>query len=327
MVKFGVIGRNFVVDWMMECAQQVPEAQFTAIYSRKMETGLEFAEKYGVSRVFDKIEDLAACEDVDAVYIASPNYCHFSQSKLMLEHGKHVLCEKPATVTAAELSQLLEIAKANNVVYLEAMRLVHDDALDVIRQALPEIGTLRRVSFEFTQYSSRYDRVRAGEQGINAFDPSLSNGSIMDMGCYPVAAIACLFGRPERVSAMGVKLDNGFDGNGVILMQYPGFTAEASYSKICKQVAPTYLMGEDGAILLDDINRTKRIWLQKRTGEVRELPYEEKKPINMMYELRHFCDMVEGKMDPAPWNEVSRITMEIMDKARQDMGIVFPLEK
>ena len=50
MVKFGVIGRNFVVDWMMECAQQVPEAQFTAIYSRKMETGLEFAEKYGVSR-------------------------------------------------------------------------------------------------------------------------------------------------------------------------------------------------------------------------------------------------------------------------------------
>ena len=55
MVKIGVIGRNFVVDWMMEAAQQVPEAQFTAIYSRKMETGLEFSEKYGVPHVFDKI--------------------------------------------------------------------------------------------------------------------------------------------------------------------------------------------------------------------------------------------------------------------------------
>lgn len=326
MVRFGVIGRNFVVDWMLEAALQVPEAQFTAVYSRKMETGREFAEKYHLNHVFDKPEDLAVCPDVDAVYIASPNYCHFSQSKLMLEHGKHVLCEKPATVHAGELEQLLEIAKANGVVYLEAMRLVHDDALDVIRAALPEIGPLRRVSIEFTQYSSRYDRVRAGEPGINAFDPSLSNGSIMDMGCYAVAAIACLFGRPERVCAAGMKLANGFDGNGVILMQYPGFTAEAAYSKICKQVAPTYLMGEDGAILLDDINRTKRIWLQKRTGEVRDLPYAEKKPINMMYELRHFCAMVDGTMDPAPWNEVSRITMEIMDEARKQMGIVFPGE-
>ena len=326
MVNFGVIGRNFVVDWMMESALQVPEAHFTAIYSRKRETGMAFAERYHLTHVFDKLEDLADCPDMDAVYIASPNYCHFSQSKLMLEHGKHVLCEKPATVNAGELEQLLQIAKANGVVYLEAMRLVHDDALDVIRQALPEIGALRRVSFEFTQYSSRYDRVRAGEQGINAFDPKLSNGSIMDMGCYPVAAIACLFGRPERVCAAGMKLDNGFDGNGVILLQYPAFVAEAAYSKICKQVAPTYLMGEDGAILLDDINRTKRIWLEKRNGETRDLPYAEKKPINMMYELRHFCAMVAGEMDPAPWNEISRITMEIMDQARRDMGIVFPSE-
>ena len=327
MVKLGVIGRNFVVDWMMEAAQQVPEAQFTAIYSRKMETGMEFAEKYGVSHVFDKIEDLAACKDVDAVYVASPNYCHFAQSKLLLEHGKHVLCEKPATVTAGELAELLEIAKANGVVYLEAMRLVHDDALDVIEAALPKIGALRRVSIEFTQYSSRYDRVRAGETGINAFDPSLSNGSIMDMGCYPVAAIVRLFGRPQRVAAMGVKLTNGFDGNGVILMQYAGFTAEASYSKICKQAAPTYLLGEDGVIYLDDINRTKRIWLEMRKGGVEELPYEEKKPVNMMCELRHFCAMVEGKMDPKPWNEASLITMEVMDEARKQMGIVFPADQ
>ena len=327
MLKLGIIGRNFVVDWMLAAAEQVPDLQPVAIYSRSMEDAKAFAEKYNLPYTFDDLEAMANCSEVEAVYVASPNFCHYPQAKLLLEHGKHVLCEKPGVVNMTQLRDLLETAKANNVIYLEAMRLVHDDALDVIRRALPQIGALRRVTFEFTQYSSRYDRVRAGEPGINAFDPSLSNGSIMDMGCYPVAAIACLFGRPERVSAMGVKLDNGFDGNGVILMQYPGFTAEASYSKICKQVAPTYLMGEDGAILLDDINRTKRIWLQKRTGEVRELPYEEKKPINMMYELRHFCDMVEGKMDPAPWNEVSRITMEIMDKARQDMGIVFPLEK
>jgi len=326
MIRLGIIGRNFVVDWLLEAAKQVPQIQPVAIYSRSMETGKEFAAKYQLPYVFDKLEDLAACPEVDAVYVASPVYCHFAQSKLMLEHGKHVLCEKPVTTNGKELEVLLQTAAAHKVVFLEAMRLVHDDALDVIEQALPEIGTLRRVSFEFTQYSSRYDRVRAGVQGLNAFDPTLSNGSIMDMGCYCVHGIVRLFGRPQQVWGACSKLSSGFDANGIILMQYPDFVAEAIYSKVSKQVAPTTLMGEDGSILLDDINHIRRIWLQKRSGEVRELPYTEKLPNNMMYELRTFCRLIAGEEDPGRWNEYSRITMEIMDKARQDMGIVFPSE-
>ena len=327
MVRLGIIGRNFVVDWMLEAAKQVPQVQPVAIYSRSMETGREFAEKYSLSYVFDRLEDLASCPEVDAVYIASPIYAHFAQSKLMLEHGKHVLCEKPVTTNGKELEILLQTAAAHKVVFLEAMRLVHDDALDVIEQALPEIGALRRVTFEFTQYSSRYDRVRAGVQGLNAFDPSLSNGSIMDMGCYCVHAIARLFGRPQQVFGACSKLPSGFDANGIIVMQYPDFVAEAIYSKVSRQIAPTTLMGEDGSILLDDINHIKRIWLQKRSGEVRELPYTEKLPNNMMYELDAFCRMIAGTESPARWNEYSHITMEILDKARQDMGIVFPVEE
>lgn len=326
MVKLGIIGRNFVVDWMLAAAEQVPELKPVAIYSRSMEDAEAFAKQHGLGHAFDRLEELAACPEVDAVYVASPNFCHFSQCRLLLEHGKHVLCEKPGVVNGKQLDQLLETARAHGVVYLEAMRLVHDDALDVIREALPQIGALRRVTFEFTQYSSRYDRVRAGEPGINAFDPKLSNGAIMDMGCYCVHAIVRLFGRPQRVCGACAKLENGFDANGVILMQYPGFVAEAVYSKVSRQAAPTTLMGEDGSILLDDINHIKRIWLQPRKGEARPLPYREKLPNNMMYELRHFCDMIAGKADPAPWNEASRITQEVMDKARADMGIRFPEE-
>lgn len=327
MIRLGIIGRNFVVDWMLAAAAQVPALQPVAVYSRSMETGREFAEKYGLLHVFDQLEDLASCPDVDAVYVASPVSCHFAQSRLMLEHGKHVLCEKPATTNAWELEVLLKTAREHQVIFLEAMRFVHDDALDVIEAHLPEIGALRRVTFEFTQYSSRYDRIRAGEQGINTFNPSLSNGSIMDMGCYCVHGIVRLFGRPEQVHGACAKLETGFDSNGVILMQYPGFVAEAVYSKVSRQVAPTTLMGEDGSILLDDINHIRRIWLQPRKGEARDLEYTEKLPNNMMFELRHFCAMVKGGMDPAPWNSCSQITMEVLDAARRDMGIVFPSER
>lgn len=326
MVRLGLIGRNFVVDWMLEAAQSVPELRPTAIYSRRRETGEAFARKHGIGLVFDRLEDLASCTEVDAVYIASPTGCHYAQARQMLLAGKHVLCEKPAVVTARQLQDLLQLARDRHVVFLEAMRLVHDDALDVIRGALPEIGPLRRVTFEFTQYSSRYDRFRAGEPGINTFDTSLSNGGIMDMGCYCIHAIVGLFGAPTRVRAACVKLHNGFDGSGIVLMNYPSFVAEAIYSKVSKQVAPTTLMGEDGSILLDDINHIRRIWLQPRNGAARDLPYAEKRPNNMMYELRHFCAMVRGEMDPAPWNDWSRITLEVMDAARQDMDVVFPAD-
>ena len=109
-------------------------------------------------------------------------------------------------------------------------------------------------------------------------------------------------------------------------MQYPGFVAEAVYSKVSRQVAPTTLTGEDGSILLDNINHIQRIWLRPREGEEQPLPYREKRPNNLICELRHFCDMAAGKADPAPWNEVSRITQEVLDKARADMGIRFPEE-
>ena len=324
MVRFGIIGRNFVVDWMMEAAKKVPEFRPVAICSRTTEGAADFAKKYDLPLTFTKIEDLAACDQIDAVYVASPNCCHFEQSRLLLEHGKHVLCEKPAVPNSRELEILLETARAHHVVYLEAMRLVHDDAIDVIRDALPKIGRLRRVTMEFTQYSSRYDRVRAGVPDINAFNPGLSNGSIMDMGCYPTHFIVRLFGRPLWTQGACSKLETGFDANGIILMQYPDFVAEAVYSKVSKQIAPSTLMGEDGSILLDDINHIKRIWLQPRNGAAVELPYAEKLPNNMMYELRHFIAMTKGEMDPAPWQEASRITLEILDKARRDTGIVFP---
>lgn len=326
MVRLGIIGRNFVVDWMLAAAVSVPEMKPVAIYSRRRETGAEFAAKYHLPFVFDHLEDLAACPEVDAVYIASPTGCHYAQARQMLEAGKHVLCEKPAVAAGWQLQELLSIAREKGVVFLEAMRLVHDDALDVIRSALPEIGRLRRVTFEFTQYSSRYDRVRAGEQGINAFDPGLPNGGIMDLGCYCLHAIAALFGAPLRVQASCVRLPNGFDGGGIVLLSYPTFVAEAIYSKISRQVSPTTLMGEDGSILLDDINHIHRIWLQPRNGAARDLPYAEKLPNNMMYELQHFCAMVGGQMDPAPYNAWSQITLDMMDDARADMGVVFPAD-
>ena len=325
-IRVGIIGRNFVVDWMLAAMQQVPQLRPAAIYSRNEATGREFAEKYGLTAVYTDLEAFAASDSFDAAYIASPNLCHFDQAMCLLRNGKHVLLEKPGVLTAKQTQQLIDTAKAHHVVYLEAMRLVFDDALPVIQAALPEIGTLRRVTMEFTQYSSRYDRVRAGEPGINAFDPALCNAAILDMGCYPIHAIVSMFGAPSHVSAEAYHLPTGFEAGGIALLRYDGFVCEAIWSKVCRQAAPTTFMGEDGSILLDDINHIRRIWLVRRNGETVELPYEEKLPNNMMYELREFADCIASGTQPEKRNRDSVITASVIEQARGQTGTRFMCE-
>ena len=282
----------------------------------------EFAEKYHLDAVFTNLEAFAASDAFDAAYIASPNICHFEQAMCLLRHGKHVLLEKPGVLTRKQTEALVETAKAHHVVYLEAMRLVFDDALPIIRDALPEIGTLRRVTAEFTQYSSRYDRVRAGEPHINAFDPALCNAAILDMGCYPIHALISMFGEPAHVSAEAYHLESGFEAGGIALLRYDGFVCEAIWSKVCKQAAPTTFMGEDGSILLDDINHIRRIWLVRRSGETVELPYREKLPNNMMYELREFAGYIASGTQPEKRNRNSILTAAVIEEARRQTGTI-----
>lgn len=323
MIRFGVIGRNFVVDWLLGAMQTMDAMEPVAVCSRNEQTGREFAEKYHMAHVFTSVEEMAASDVIDAVYIASPNYCHFSQAMTCLLAGKHVLCEKPATLTADETRKLVETAREKGVVFLEEMRFVFDDALDIVQKNLPRIGALRRAAVDFSQYSSRYDRVRAGETGINAFTPALGNAAIMDMGCYCIHGIVRLFGKPETVLAHAVKLPSGFEASGVVLMGYPDFTAEAIYSKVSQQAAPSVFLGEDGAILLDNINRTKKVWLEKRGGAAEDLGYEEKLPINMTCVLREFQRYVERGEQPVKRNQDSIWTMEVIDEARRQTNTVF----
>ena len=165
--------------------------------------------------------------------------------------------------------------------------------------------------------------VRAGEPHINAFDPALCNAAILDMGCYPIHALISMFGEPAHVSAEAYHLESGFEAGGIALLRYDGFVCEAIWSKVCKQAAPTTFMGEDGSILLDDINHIRRIWLVRRSGETVELPYREKLPNNMMYELREFAGYIASGTQPEKRNRDSILTAAVIEEARRQTGTLF----
>lgn len=116
MIRYGTIGTNFIVDRFQEAAMENPSLHYSAVYSRNQETAGNFAAKYGVETTYTDLNAFACADDLDAVYIASPNSFHYEQAALLLSHGKHVLCEKPVTSNARELEHLIQLAGQNNVI-------------------------------------------------------------------------------------------------------------------------------------------------------------------------------------------------------------------
>lgn len=91
MIRYGTIGTNFIVDRFQEAAMENPGLHYSAVYSRNQETAGNFAAKYGVETTYTDLNAFACADDLDAVYIASPNRLHYGQAALLLSHGKHVL--------------------------------------------------------------------------------------------------------------------------------------------------------------------------------------------------------------------------------------------
>lgn len=145
--------------------------------SRTAERAAEYAAQHGCDRTFTSLEELGACPEVDAVYIASPTSEHAKQSILLLGMGKHVLCEKPACSHSTELAAVIAAAEASGKAFMEAMRPLKTPNFDAVKAKLAELGPARHFSGTFCQYSSRWPAYLAstasGGQGEvpNAFLP------------------------------------------------------------------------------------------------------------------------------------------------------------
>ena len=325
-VRFGVIGTNFIVDKVLEAARLDHRFELTAIYSRTQESADEFAKKHNVPHTFTSLEDMLSSNLIDAVYIASPNSLHASQSILCMQHVKHVFCEKPFASNANEVKAMIATAEKYNVRLMEAMKPTMTPNFSVIKDNLKEIGTIRKYFSCYCQYSSRYDKLKEGVI-LNAFDPSLSNGAVMDLGVYTIYPMVVLFGRPKKISATGLKLFTGADGQGSVNFEYEGMDATVMYSKIADSSLPTEIQGEEGTITADRINIINKVTLKKRGGE--ETIISTPNPTHEYYfEVAEFIDLIQKNERESTINslENSLITIEIIDEIRKQLEIIYPAD-
>ena len=335
-IRFGVVGTNNITDWVIAGGRQDERFELTAVCSRTQERAEEFAAKHGIPHIFTSLEEMASSPLIDAVYIATPNYVHAEQSILCMNHGKHVLCEKPFASNAKEVRLMIEAAKKNKVTLMEAMLSTLTPNFAIAKERMKDLGTIRRYFASYCQYSSRYDKFKEGII-LNAFKPELSNGAVMDIGIYTIYPMVALFGKPQQIEAQGIVLHTGADGQGAVNFQYEGMNATVLYSKIANSALPTEIEGEAGNLLLDKIHITKQVdYIPRQVttqGKEQEnhcqsigAPLEKSE---YYYEIAEFINLIEqGKQESNvnSW-ENSLTTLEIIDEIRRQLGVHYPADE
>ncbi|WP_141433154.1 Gfo/Idh/MocA family protein [Bacillus sp. 03113] len=327
MVRFGVIGTNWITDRFIQAAQAVQGFQLTAVYSRTAEKASEFAGKYNVSLIYTDLEAMAKSSEIDAVYIASPNSYHKEQATIFLKNGVHVLCEKPIASNTYELTEMIKTAKEHRVLLMEALKSTFLPGFLNIQNHLSKIGPVRKFISNYCQYSSRYDAYKQGKI-LNAFNPAFSNGSLMDIGIYCIYPAVVLFGKPKEVKASGLLLDSGVDGEGSILLKYEDKEVIITHSKITQSFLPSEIQGEKGSIVIEQISTPEKVQVSYRDGKIEDisspLEYE-----SMYYEAKEFIELIKQGKTESEMNsfENSLITMEIIEEARKQIGLAYPSDE
>ncbi|MTD37977.1 gfo/Idh/MocA family oxidoreductase [Erwinia sp. CPCC 100877] len=324
MIRLAVIGTNWITRQFVDAAHESGLYRLAAVYSRTLENAHDFARDYPVNRLFTSLETLARSDAIDAVYIASPNSLHFPQIQQMLRHGKHVICEKPLASNLQEVKAAIQLARDNQVVLFEAFKTAYLPNFAVLRQALPQVGKLRKALFNYCQYSSRYPRYLAGEPP-NIFNPAFSSGSIMDIGYYCLATALALWGEPHAIQAHATLLESGVDGHGSVLMDYGEFSLTLLHSKVSDSTLPSEIQGEKGSLVIERISELQRITFIPRGGVPQDLT--EPQHINtMLYEAETFARLVAEREVNHPGLQLSRSTARLLTRIRAQTGVVFPAD-
>lgn len=204
--RWGVAGTGRIATDFVADLSFVPGAHVTAVASRSAARAEEFGRSVGAARCHGSYESLAADPEVDIVYIATPHSRHLDDALLCLEAGKHVLCEKPLVLSAAQADVLVEAARRSGRFLMEAMwsRFLPAYAEIIRRLDDGSIGEPRFVEGNFGFH-------RPVDPNHRLFAPSLGGGATLDIGVYPIHLAQMVLGPPTAVVASGRIGPTGVD--------------------------------------------------------------------------------------------------------------------
>ncbi len=316
-MKLALVGTGMIVKEVLPVLKEIKSIDLMAIVStpRSLEIAEALADAFGIQQASCQLAEVLKNEEVDTVYVATPNHLHFEVAKQALEAGKHVICEKPFTMTAKELDTLSSIARAKQLILLEAITNQYLPNTQFIKEHLTELGDIKLVECNYSQYSSRYDAFQRGEIAP-AFDPKKGGGALRDLNIYNIHLLVGLFGKPKTVQYLA-NMERQVDTSGVLLMDYERFKAVCIGAKDCSAEIVSTIQGNKGFLsVLGAPNAVPELLLAIRGEQARTVNLNHSS--HRMYdEFVAFSDIISNKdMERAEQAlEHSKAVMAVLEQA------------
>lgn len=290
MLRVGTVGTSSIMRTIQGAIRLTDGMECRVVYSRTEEQGRAFAAEMGVPEHCTDYAAMLERSDLDLIDIASPNRFHVEQALAALEHGKHVIVEKPAAVTRGDVQRLIDAARANGVYFFEAITTLFMPQYEACRLLLPKLGRIEQAHITYAQYSSRYDAYLRGENP-NIFNPAMQAGALNDMGVYCVHMAVDLFGAPQDVRYLAELGPNGIDLAGRLTLTYPSLTCEILTAKNADLGSGCRITGENGWFAEDGPINAFGGCTAELNGEPVDvaLPQAENR---MVYEFARFRDAI-----------------------------------
>lgn len=323
-IRLGTIGSGPIVHSILDNVAVTDGIRLAAVYSRTEEKGRQLAAEYGADKVYTDLDEFLEDEEVNVVYVASPNLLHYEQTKKALLAGKNVVCEKPFCTKAEQARELAALAKEKHLLLVDAVPTAFLPNFEVVKRELPKVGKVKLVLGNFSQYSSRYDQVLEGGKP-NVFNPEYGGGCLMDINFYNVYLNIALFGKPQEAIYFPNIYEGLADTSGILIMKYDGFVSESAGAKDTWGVNSFQIEGEKGYIYVKS-GSNRMAGVQVVTKDSEENFNEQEKPNPWYYEVGKLTSLLLNEDYETIYQglDVMVDVMEVLELARKKAGILFP---
>jgi len=316
-MKLGILGTGMIVKDLLSTVHKLPFRSLAILGTPETEAETrELATRYQIDEVWFDYQAMLD-SDVDTIYVALPNHLHFPFASQALQNGKHVIIEKPITTSVDELNRLKNLATEQNLIILEAMNIHYLPAYLSLQTQLANIGRVKLVSLNYSQYSSRYDDFMAGIVHP-AFDAKKGGGALMDINVYNLHFVAGLFGKPQTVNYLA-NMHNNIDTSGVMVLDYGDFKCVCTGAKDCKAPTTSLIQGEKGSVQISlPVNQMVGYQMLLNNGDASQFSFDRREH-RLLYEFQAFIRIIDTLDYDAAAHQlaVSTIAAEMIDTGKK----------
>lgn len=324
MYNWGILGPGNIAHKFAEALAVVDKAKLFAVGSRALERAEKFANQYGAERWYGNYDEMFKDDDIDIVYIATPNNSHYELSRKCLENGKHVLCEKPIALNSHQFEEVKKIAREKRLFYMDALWTRFLPHIKRILEIKEEgiLGEIKNLRADFG-FKAEYDPAH------RIFNPALGGGALLDIGIYPVFLSLIILGYPDEIEVVSVKAPSGVDESDGISLKYAnGEIASLSCTFSAHTGITAEISGANGRIDIHSlffIPTTFDIYLHGEKHSHHEFPilcngYE--------YEIIEVMKCLDSGLTESPDLSLDFTSelMRLLDEIRKKAGIVYDVD-